>query len=547
MSMTEATRGNDSTLTPHLRKQGSATQLVVDGKPFLVIGGELHNSSSSDMEYMRPIWERMLALQLNTVLAAVSWELIEPEEGVFDFALVDALLQEARRYDLRLILLWFGSWKNGTSSYVPTWVKQDYRRFPRVRRQDGKAVEILSTLAEANWQADARAFAALMQHLRQVDGSDSTVIMVQVENEVGVLGDTRDHSEAANNAFAAPVPQELIDQLLAHRQELGAGLRRHWESSDFKTAGSWQEMFGSGPETDELFMAWNYACYVDKVAAAGKSQYAIPMYVNAWLAAPQQPPADWPGSKKPGDWPSGGPLPHTLDLWQAGAPHIDLLSPDIYYGDFLQWCQQYTRRNNPLFIPEMRSNEEGSRNIFYAIGQHDAIGTSPFGVDSIENPADIPFSKSCAILKQLAPLILEHQGKGELVGFVLNEEHPSITREMGGYELEIGLNQGFNYKTTHGYGLAIASGRDTFIAAGYGFQVTFRPKAESPALVGIAAIDEGEYRQGKWMRGRRLNGDETGSGLSWRFPPLQFQPGDLFSSFSKPFSPIQRCTVYRYE
>lgn len=308
MSMTEPTQGNSSKSTPHLHKQGNATQLIVDGKPFLVIGGELHNSSSSSMEYMRPIWERMVALRLNTVLAAVFWELIEPEEGTFDFSLVDGLLQEARRHDLRLILLWFGSWKNGTSSYVPYWVKRDYHRFPRVRREDGKAVEVLSTLTEANWQADAKAFAALMHHLRLVDSNDSTVIMIQVENEVGVLGDTRDRSDAANAAFAGSVPQELLDQLSTHRQELGAGLLRHWESSDFKTSGSWQEIFGSGPETDELFMAWNYACYVDRVAAAGKSQYPIPMYVNAWLAAPQQPPADWPADgKKPGDWPSGGP------------------------------------------------------------------------------------------------------------------------------------------------------------------------------------------------------------------------------------------------
>ena len=198
----------------------------MDGKPFLILGGELHNSSSSNLEYMRPIWERLVALKLNCVLAAVSWELIEPEEGRFDFTLVDGLIQDARRYDLRLIFLWFGSWKNGMSSYIPPWVKQDYRRFPRIKIRDGQTVEVLSTLAEANWQADARAFTALMRHIRQVDGNDHTVIMIQVENEVGVLGDSRDRSETANRAFANQVPPALIDQLQQHRHELGVELRR---------------------------------------------------------------------------------------------------------------------------------------------------------------------------------------------------------------------------------------------------------------------------------------------------------------------------------
>jgi hypothetical protein len=271
------------------------------------------------------------------------------------------------------------------------------------------------------------------------------------------------------------------------------------------------------------------------------------MFVNAWLTRPQQKPGDWPsGDQKPGDWPSGGPLPHTLNIWLAGASHLDLLSPDIYFGDFQQWCQQYTRRGNPLFIPEMRRDEVGPRNVFYAIGQHDAIGTSPFGIDSIESPADAPLSKSYAVLRQLAALILEHQGKGAMVGFVLDEEHPSIIRELGGYELEIGLDQVFDYKSEHGYGLVIASSPDTFIGAGYGFRVGFRPKTPGPALAGIAAVDEGEYRQGKWIAGRRLNGDETAQGQWWRFPALDTQLGGLFPS-SQPSSGIQRCSVYRYE
>src|SRR3954471_6820511 len=200
---------------PQLRRQGSATQLIVDGSPFLVIGGELHNSSSSSIEYMQPIWQRMRDLNINTVLTPVSWELIEPTEGSFDFALVDDLIRAARSHDLRLIVLWFGSWKNGMSSYIPLWVKQDSARFPRVLIHISEPLEVLSTLVEANWQADARAFAALMHHLAEFDGQDHTVIMVQVENEVGVLGDSRDRCEAANSAYAGPVPPALLAYLQA--------------------------------------------------------------------------------------------------------------------------------------------------------------------------------------------------------------------------------------------------------------------------------------------------------------------------------------------
>ena len=506
---------------PQLRKRGNATQLYVDGKPFLILGGELHNSSSSSIEYMKPIWGRMVDLNFNTVLAPVSWELIEPEEGRFDFALVDGLIQDARRHDLRLVFLWFGSWKNGMSSYVPLWVKKDYRRFPRVQIKEGEPVEVLSTLAEANWQADARAFAVLMRHIRDVDGEEHTVIMVQVENEVGVLGDSRDRCEAANHAFAGQVPQELLQHV--QQQELVPDLRERWERAGRKTAGTWEEVFGAGTETDEMFMAWHYARYVDRVAAAGKAQHDIPMYVNAWLSSPEQ---------QPGDWPSGGPLPHTMDVWLAGAPHIDMLTPDIYHPNFEYWCKQYTQHDNPLFIPEMRHGDDGARNIFYAIGQHDAIGTSPFAVDSIENPRDAALSKSYHALKQVALLILAHQGAGSVVGFLLDEDQPSLTRVLGEYELEIALDAVFQYKADIGYGVVIATGPNEFVGVGSGFCVTFRPTSGT-GRVGIGAVDEGEYRNGKWIAGRRLNGDENAQGLKWRFGNQRIS--------------IERCTLYHYE
>ncbi len=509
---------------PHLQKQGTTRQLVVDGRPFLVLGGELHNSSTSNLAYMHPIWPRMQDLNFNTVLAPVTWELIEPEEGHFDFSLVDGLIMGARRNNMRLVFLWLASWKNGMSSYIPVWVKKDYKRFPRVKIRDKGTVEVLSTLAEANWQADARAFAALMRHIRQVDAGNYTVIMMQVENEVGVLGDSRDRSEAADAAFSQPVPKELMDYLKKNKDVLVPEIKNRWTAAGSKTSGNWTEVFGSGPETDELFMAWHYASYIDKVAAAGKAQYPLPMYVNTWLST---------ANGKPGSWPSGCPEPHVMDIWLAGAPHIDLLSPDIYQPNFEEWTSRYTQRGNALFIPEMRGSADGARDIFYAIGQHDAIGTSPFAVDSIENPKDSALAASYGILQQFAPVILAHQGKGEMAGFLLDKEHPSVTRELGGYQLEIRLDEVFGNTASIGYGLVIATGPDEFMGAGSGFRVSFTPKTPGPARAGIGTIDEGTYRNGQWIPGRRLNGDENAQGEGWRVS-------------SRGLS-IERCTVYRYE
>lgn len=509
---------------PHLRRQGSATQLVVDGKPFLILGGELHNSSASSLEYMRPIWDRMVALNFNTVLAPVSWELIEPEEGVFDFTLVDGLIQDARRHDLRLVFLWFGSWKNGQSSYAPVWVKQDTRRFPRVVTRAGETLEVLTPLADTSREADARAFAALMRHVRAVDGDVHTVIMVQVENEVGILSDARDRSELAERVFAAPVPSALMDHLVRHRQELVDELGARWESSGFAAAGSWEQVFGAGDATDEIFMAWHYARYVDEVARAGKAEYDIPMFVNAWLNPPETP---------PGGYPSGGPLPHVMDVWLAGISQIDMLTPDIYAPNFEDWCRRYTHRGNPLFIPEMRPTEDGARNVFYAIGEHDAIGTSPFAVDSLTEPQDTPLARSYAALRQVAPLILEVQGQGAMAGFLLDTEHRAVTREIGGYLLEISLDEVFHFKAEIGYGLVVAVGPDEFVGVGSGFRVIFRPKDAAGAHVGIAAVDEGAYRGGRWIPGRRLNGDENDQGRTWRFSPQRIS--------------VERCRLYRYE
>ena len=504
---------------PHLRKHGAATQLVVKDQPFLILGGELNNSSSSSITHMAPIWKRMADSNLNTLLVPLAWDIVEPKEGQFDFTLPDGLIRDAHKNRLHIVFLWLASWKNGMSSYMPLWVKEQYKRFPRVRRKDGSPTEILSTLGEESWKADAKAFAAVMRHIRAVDSRNQTVVMMQVENEVGVLGDSRDRSPAADAAFAGPVPQALLDRL---QKGTVPELHARWVEAGSKTTGAWEEVFGVGQAADEAFMAWNYSRYVDHVAEAGKAEYPIPMYVNAWLNE---------GGAKPGDYPSGCPESHVIDIWQVGAPHIDLLAPDLYASNFTERCQLYTRQGNPLFIPEMSTNEGGARNVFYAIGEKLAIGTSPFGID--RTTPDAPIAKSYALLSQIAPALLENAGQDRTVGFIIDTNHPRIDRDMGGYHVEISLDSIFGHTASLGYGIVIATGDGQYLGAGSGFRVMFKPIGPGPSHGGIGSIEEGRFVDGKWIPDRRLNGDESDQGWSWRF-----------SSFG---STVEKCQAYRYD
>jgi beta-galactosidase GanA len=517
---------------PHLRRQGTATQLIVDGKPFLVLGGELGNSTSSSLEYMRPVWPKLVSLNLNTVLVPVYWELIEPSEGKFDYSLVDGLIQEARRYNLRLVPLWFGSWKNIMSCYVPAWVKTNQQRFPRAQDGAGRGMEILSAFSKENLDADARAFAAFMRHLREVDGRDHTVIMVQVENEIGMVPDSRDRSAIANKLFKQPVPAELMTYLEQHKETLIPEFRAVWAAAGYKTRGSWEEIFDSGPRTDEVFMAWHFARYVDRVAQSGGAEYKLPMYVNAALIR---------RGYQPGQYASAGPLPHIMDIWRAGAPRIDFLSPDIYFPNFGEWARKYHQSGNPLFIPEASPNPSSAVNAFYAIGQHDAIGFCPFAIESVEEPTRSALTGSYEVLKQLAPLILEYQGRSAMIGFLPEGSEQRVPQQvgLGGYILNVTYErpsppatQGTQTTDAVSGGLAISIGPDEFIFAGTGLVVTFDTDVPGNENVGILSVQEGKYINGQWSPGRWLNGDQTHQGRHLRLVPGRFD--------------IQRIKLYRY-
>lgn len=298
---------------PYLQKQGSTTQLMVDGKPFLVIGGELGNSSASSIEDIERIFPKLQRMGLNTVLVPAYWDLTEPQEGKFDFTLTDKVIQQARANDLKVVFLWFGAWKNSMSCYAPIWFKEDYKKYPRAYTKAGKPLEIASSFSENVFQADSRAFSQWMKHIASVDKEEGTVIMIQIENEIGMLEDARDYSKEADKLFYAPVPSLFIDYLQKNKRSLHPEMLAKWESQGFKKKGTWQEVFGADVYTDEIFMAWSYAQYVERMAKLARSIYNIPLYVNAAMNS---------RGRKPGEYPSAGPLAHLIDVWHYAAPNI---------------------------------------------------------------------------------------------------------------------------------------------------------------------------------------------------------------------------------
>jgi hypothetical protein len=497
-SMADAQSVSTSFL-PHLEKRGKATQLIVDGRPFLILAGELTNSASSSMEYMEPYWPKLAAANMNTVLAAVTWELVEPEPGRFDFALVDGAIREARRNHLHLIFLWFGSWKNGESTYTPLWVKKNRKQYPLFLTESGQSITYLSVFKEANWNADAKAFAALLRHIREVDGEAHTVIMMQVENEVGCPGATRDQAPEAKAAFNASVPKQLMDYMAKNKENLVSEFRQYWEAAGGKTSGTWGEVFGNQPMTNEIFMAWHYARYVDKVAQAGKAEYPLPMFVNVDLG------------QAIGEYSSGGALPIQLNVWQQGAPGIDIIAPDIYLPNFAEWCARYDRSGNPLWIPETRGD---AANAFYAIANHAAMGISPFGIER-QADAATPLAQAYGLLAQAAPLILEAQAKGAIKAVTLNAQHTEETVQLGNYTLAFSMARtrqpasappaGGNAQTSS-YAIVISTGPDDYVILGSGLQATFN--GPGPSAAAVATLEEGTYVEGRWVPGRRLNGDD---------------------------------------
>jgi regulator of sigma D len=516
---------------PSLQKKGNKTQLIVDGKPFLIRGGELGNSSATSMESMEPIWTKLTDMNLNTVLTPIYWELIEPEEGKFDFSLVDDLILRARKENLKLVFLWFGSWKNSMSSHAPAWVKLNQKKYPRIKDDKNQSHEILTPFSENNLQADINIFQKLMAHIKSFDQKEQTVIMIQVENEIGMLPTARDYSPLANEAFNKEVPKELLQYLQKNKEKLVPEFLELWKKNGFKTYGNWETVFGKGLQTDEIFMAWYFSKFTNKVTKAGKEAYGIPMYVNAALNAPE---------KKPGQYPSAGPLPHVMDVWKAAGNNIDFLAPDFYNPNFKHWNDLFTRQGDPLFIPEHKFDATAPFKGLYAIGHYEAIGFSPFSIESVEDGKKEPLAKIYDLVKQLTPVIEQYKGQNKIDGVLLDKENAVQIIKLGNYEFTFKHDYTLNWSDgakeatwPMSSAIIIEIAPDEFYIAGSGIVVTFKPLKNDNLNAGILKVNQGRFDNNVWRTIRHFNGDQTHQGRHVRISVGDYE--------------IQKIKLYTYE
>lgn len=460
-----------------LKKQGTATQLLIDGKPMLILGGELSNSAATCVDDIDKVMPRMKEMGLNTVFVPAYWDLMEAEEGIFDFSLVDRVIEKARENDLRVIFLWFGAWKNSMSCYAPLWFKQDVKRFPRALTEKGKPLEIASAFSERVLEADKKAFSALMRHIADTDRENQTVIMMQVENEIGMLESARDYSPMAKKAWNSSVPTDLLKSL------------------KLKKKGTWAEVFGTDIYAQEKFQAYYYARYVEQLCKAGREIYDIPLYVNAAMNS---------RGRKPGEYPSAGPLAHLMEIWKCGAPSVDIYAPDLYDTGFKEWVAQYKRPDNPFFTPETRLSENSGVRALYVFGEVDAMGFSPFAIDEGSLAATSQVRSAYHLLDNLSPVLLENQGKGTMWGLLLDQQDKEVVitddnvtmtcRHFFTLPWDSRATDGSTWP--EGGAIIMRLAKYEYLVAGNGVVVTFQTPSEKKDEEDIVRGEDGFVQQG---------------------------------------------------
>lgn len=497
---------------PKIVRQGDRYALMVDGAPFLMLGVQANNSSNYPAA-LPAVWEGVAMLGANTLEIPVAWEQVEPTEGKFDFSYVDTLLAQARQHNVRLVLLWFGTWKNTNPGYTPAWVKLNNDRFPRMLDQKGRRVYALSPHYEATRKADQTAFAAFMGHLKAAD-PQHTVIMVQVENETGTYGTARDYAPVAQKLFDRPVPDRLVAAL------------------NLKP-GTWKEVFGAN--ADESFHAWAISTYVEDVAKAGKAVYPLPMYVNAALPDPNK-------RQPPETYSSGGPTWTVLDIWKAGAPSISLAAPDIYghnYDNVIGQLNRYDRKDNPLMIVEIGNEKLFARYFFPVLGRH-ALGFAPFGFDftgysnyplgakKVNAEAIEPFAQNFRILapmaREWAKISFEKKTWGTAEGDDQKPQELNLgrwTATVSYGQLQFGGIQNIKGDGNSSGGAMIAElGPDEYLVIAQRARVSFSLSDKSSSLQPqFVRVEEGHFKDGKWVFDRMWNGDQTDYGLNFTTLP----------------------------
>jgi len=492
---------------PRLVQEQGRYGLFVEGRPYFILGAQIHNSSAWPA-VLPQVWPALEFIHANTVEAPVYWEQLEAEPGKFDFTNVDAIVQQAREHKLHVILLWFGTWKNARCHYVPEWIKSDTNRYPRLTDANGRLTDSLSPFGAETLKADQHAFASLMHHLKQIDGDQHTVLMVQVENESGSLDSVRDFSQAAQKLYESAVPEELIRDLKLK-------------------PGTWEQVFGSAAA--EKFQAYAVAHYIEQVAAAGKKEYPILMYVNAWIRSPDDVEPDPPRS-----YPSGGATDVVLDLWKATAHSIDLIGPDMYgSGDdaYRRVMSAYRRPDNALFVPENNNEAIFARYPFTVLGEG-GIGFTVWGVDHVNTRTDVepptaaafpelvPFERTFRLLgsmhEELSRLTFEGKVKTALEG----ETPANHVMEFGRWKAvaTFGRHEGGNRAGDQPTGVLMVAqlSEDEFLVTGFGARIGFI--LAHPGLKErwqIMRVEEGAYEEGEWKARRLLNGDECDFGVDF--------------------------------
>lgn len=492
---------------PNVINKNGRHQLLVDGKPFLILGGQAHNSSA--WPGMLPnVWAAIKQLHANTLEIPVYWEQIEAQQGKFDFSVVDTLLTQARARHVRLVLLWFATWKNGSNHYMPQWMKLEAGKYPNIQNRDGKQIDSPSPHIEATLNADINAFTKLMAYLKKAD-PQRTVIMVQVENEPGSWDTVRDYSPIAQKLFEGQVPPELLKPELLKAMNVNV-----------VTNGSWQTVFGD--RADEYFQAWSIARFIGKVAAAGKAVYPLPMYVNAALRDPLTNP-------KASSYESGGPTDNVIPIWKVAAPAIDLLAPDIYLSGsekVLKVLDLYDRPDNALFVPEAGFNKENAKYLYNVIARG-GIGFSPFGIDrNAEDPESaenkdryVPYATSYALIKTMMPQLAQWGFEGKIKAVVEHEDQADQTVDLGQWKVTVifGSGRGGSTKNTapNGKAMIVKLSENKFVLIGTNCHIAFAPAGKQANQAWqYLKVEEGRYQNGIFKPLRILNGDET----DWKGP-----------------------------
>jgi Domain of unknown function (DUF5597)/Glycosyl hydrolases family 35 len=506
---------------PQIIEKEGRHALLVDGEPFFMLGGQAHNSSA--WPGMLPqVWSAVEAMHANTLEVPIYWEQVEAQHGKFDFSLVDLLLKEGREHKVRLVLLWFASWKNGSSHYMPEWMKREPKKYPNITGRNGQPVDSPSPHTQAAMEADAKAFASVMKHLKEFD-KQHTVIMIQVENEPGSWGSIRDYSADAQKLFEEPVPAELL------KPRLLKSLNRPVDSK-----GTWREVFGG--DADEYFHAWSVARYIGYVAAAGKAVNPLPLYVNAALRDPLINPPD------ASTYESGGATDNVIPIWKAAAPSIDLLAPDIYLSGserIMKVIENYDRFGNPLFVPETGSSAEYAKYL-YEVFARGGIGFSPFGIDDngrgegkTETATRLAaIAQEYALMGPMMRELVKWGFEGKIKTVVEREDHGVQTIDLGLWEAIVTFSSadGRTAQTDSqsiGKAMVVQLGENEFVLMGTECRFTFKPVGLNKGKDWqYLKVEEGQYENGTFKLLRIRNGDET----DWGGPRIGIKPAALHTT-----------------